>query len=39
VNGNGGDIEVPRSMEPFVGHERLLGYDDARVAAGRYDGS
>jgi hypothetical protein len=35
VNGNGGDIEVPRSMEPFVDHERLLGYDDARV--GRAD--
>ena len=40
VNGKGwGDIEVPHAMEPFVRYMRLLGYDDARVAAGRYDES
>jgi hypothetical protein len=38
VNGNGwGEVEVPHSMEPFVRCMRRLGYDEARVAADRYD--
>jgi TonB family protein len=39
VSGNGGgDIAVPHPfMEPFVRYMRLLGYNDARVAADRYD--
>jgi len=40
VNGKGwGEVEVPHAMQPFVRYMRLLGYDDARVAAGRYDES
>lgn len=38
VGGNGGgEIAVPSFMEPFVRYMRLVGYDDARVAADRYD--
>jgi TonB family protein len=38
VSGNGsGHVAVPAFMEPFVRYMRLLGYDDARVAADRYD--
>jgi hypothetical protein len=40
VNGKGwGEVESPHAMQPFVRYMRLLGYDDARVAAGRYDES
>jgi TonB family protein len=38
VTGNGaGTVAVPGFMEPFVRYMRLLGYDDARVAADRYE--
>ena len=38
VSGSGaGTVAVPGFMEPFVRYMRLLGYDDARVAADRYD--
>jgi TonB family protein len=38
VSGTGaGTVAVPVFMEPFVRYMRLLGYDDARVAADRYE--
>ena len=38
VSGDGSHtVAAPGFMEPFVRYMRLLGYDDARVAADRYD--